>query len=107
MHWELLQRARAVDNQIFVATCSPARNSKQDDDDECEVKCDYEAYGFSLVVNPLGAVVGKCAHGVSTLVMDLDINEANTFRTNVPLEKQRRHDLYTVRYAENAGDDGV
>lgn len=24
-HWELLQRARAVDNQVFVATCSPAR----------------------------------------------------------------------------------
>ena len=25
-HWELLQRARAVDNQLFVATCSPARD---------------------------------------------------------------------------------
>jgi len=24
-HWELLQRARAVDNQLFVAACSPAR----------------------------------------------------------------------------------
>ena len=26
LHWELLQRARAVDNQLFVASCSPARN---------------------------------------------------------------------------------
>lgn len=26
VHWELLARARAVDNQLFVATCSPARN---------------------------------------------------------------------------------
>uniref|UniRef100_A0A3Q3BC04 omega-amidase n=1 Tax=Kryptolebias marmoratus TaxID=37003 RepID=A0A3Q3BC04_KRYMA len=25
-HWELLQRARAVDNQVFVATASPARD---------------------------------------------------------------------------------
>jgi hypothetical protein len=26
VHWELLAKARAVDNQLFVATCSPARN---------------------------------------------------------------------------------
>ncbi|RXK42609.1 hydrolase [Tremella mesenterica] len=26
MHWTLLQRARAVDNQIYVAMCSPARH---------------------------------------------------------------------------------
>ncbi|KAF7796518.1 hypothetical protein EIP86_007696 [Pleurotus ostreatoroseus] len=26
LHWELLQRARAVDNQIFFAMCSPARS---------------------------------------------------------------------------------
>ena len=26
-HWELLQRARAVDNQVFVLTCSPARDT--------------------------------------------------------------------------------
>ena len=25
-HWELLQRGRAVDNQCYVATASPARN---------------------------------------------------------------------------------
>lgn len=28
-HWELLQKARAVDNQLFVATCSPARRCVQ------------------------------------------------------------------------------
>ena len=26
LHWELLQRSRAVDNQIFFSMCSPARN---------------------------------------------------------------------------------
>lgn len=26
MHWELLQRARALDNQLYVVACSPARN---------------------------------------------------------------------------------
>lgn len=26
-HWELLAKSRAVDNQMFVAVCSPARNT--------------------------------------------------------------------------------
>jgi len=26
LHWELLQRGRAVDNQVFFSMCSPARD---------------------------------------------------------------------------------
>jgi len=26
LHWELLQRGRAVDNQVYVSMCSPARD---------------------------------------------------------------------------------
>lgn len=43
MHWTLLQRARAVDNQMFVSMCSPARNPG----------ASYQAWGHSMVVNPL------------------------------------------------------
>ncbi len=46
MHWELLQKARAVDNQLFVATCSPARNSE----------ASYQAWGHSTAVDPFGKV---------------------------------------------------
>ncbi|GFS09913.1 omega-amidase NIT2 [Elysia marginata] len=41
-HWELLQRVRAVDNQVYVASASPARNSKGD----------YIVWGHSCVVDP-------------------------------------------------------
>ncbi|KAM5275226.1 omega-amidase NIT2 isoform 4-T4 [Hipposideros larvatus] len=41
-HWELLQRGRAVDNQVYVATASPARDEK----------ASYVAWGHSTVVNP-------------------------------------------------------
>ena len=46
VHWELLQKARAVDNQLFVATCSPARNSE----------ASYQAWGHSTAVDPFGKV---------------------------------------------------
>ena len=48
-HWELLQRARAIDNQLFVATCSPARNPD----------ASYQAWGHSTVVSPW-AQVRRC-----------------------------------------------
>jgi predicted amidohydrolase len=46
VHWELLQRARAVDNQLFVAACSPARSPE----------ASYQAWGHSTVVSPWGEV---------------------------------------------------
>lgn len=51
--WELNQRSRAVDNQLFVAAISPARKEN--------VK--YVVYGYSLVVDPFGQVLTKADIG--------------------------------------------
>jgi omega-amidase len=47
-HWTLLQRARAVDEQVYVVAVSPARspNTKE-----------YQAWGHSSVVSPWGDVL--------------------------------------------------
>ncbi|XP_059633196.1 omega-amidase, chloroplastic-like isoform X2 [Cornus florida] len=42
LHWELLQRARAADCQLYVATCSPARDAG----------AGYVAWGHSTLVGP-------------------------------------------------------
>ena len=47
VHWELLQRARAVDGQLFVATCSPARGAEG-----------YLAWGHSTAVGPFAEILG-------------------------------------------------
>ncbi|XP_052454770.1 omega-amidase NIT2 [Carassius gibelio] len=50
-HWELLQRGRAVDNQVYVAAASPARDES----------ASYVAWGHSSVVNPWSVLsVGLC-----------------------------------------------
>ena len=41
-HWELLARARALDNQLFVASVSPARDES----------ATYHAWGHSTLVDP-------------------------------------------------------
>ncbi|WWD18124.1 hypothetical protein CI109_102573 [Kwoniella shandongensis] len=84
MHWTLLQRARAVDNQIYIAMCSPARHPE----------ASYQAYGHSSVVNPLGDVVVEAGHEPTTLYADIDTELLATTRKNLPVTVQRRFDVY-------------
>ncbi|XP_048396560.1 omega-amidase NIT2 isoform X1 [Stegostoma tigrinum] len=86
-HWELLQRARAVDNQVYVATVSPARNENDS----------YVAWGHSSVVNPWGEVVTKAGHTETIVYADIDLNYLADIREQIPILKQKRHDLYNVQ----------
>lgn len=43
LHWQLLAQARAVDNQVFMALCSPARDES----------AGYVAWGHSTLVGPV------------------------------------------------------
>ncbi|THH20930.1 hypothetical protein EW146_g499 [Bondarzewia mesenterica] len=55
LHWELLQRSRAIDNQVFFSMCSPAR----------DLSAGYHAWGHSMVVDPLGAKLAEAEDGES------------------------------------------
>lgn len=46
LHWSLLLRARAVDNQVYVTGVAPARNEN----------AEYKSHGHTTFVNPLGQV---------------------------------------------------
>lgn len=68
LHWELLQRARANDLQVFVATISPARDPSSE----------YVAWGHSTIVDPWGKIVNKAQEDESVVVADL--GTYNSFR---------------------------
>ncbi|KAI3955784.1 hypothetical protein MKW98_006144 [Papaver atlanticum] len=86
LHWELLQRARAVDNQLYVATCSPARDAS----------AGYTAWGHSTLVGPFGEVLATTEHDEAIVISEIDYSLLDLRRTNLPLEKQRRGDLYQL-----------
>ncbi|KAJ0032124.1 hypothetical protein NQD34_002205 [Periophthalmus magnuspinnatus] len=85
-HWELLQRARAVDNQVYVATASPARDET----------ASYVAWGHSTVVNPWGEVMSKAGPEEAVIYADIDLQYLADIRQQIPITTQRRNDLYTV-----------
>ncbi|GBF87953.1 nitrilase cyanide hydratase and apolipo N-acyltransferase family protein [Raphidocelis subcapitata] len=86
VHWELLAKARAVDNQLFVATCSPARSPE----------ASYQAWGHSTVVGPFAEVLATCEHEPATVFADIDYGQIAERRANMPLTQQRRSDLYEL-----------
>ncbi|KAJ2446227.1 Omega-amidase nit3 [Coemansia sp. RSA 2424] len=84
LHWELLLRARAVDNQIFTAACSPALDSS----------ATYHAWGHSTIVDPYARVVATTAEAEDIVYGSLDLDLAEEVRKSVPVSSQRRFDIY-------------
>ncbi|CAA2989688.1 omega-amidase, chloroplastic [Olea europaea subsp. europaea] len=86
LHWELLQRARAADCQLYVATCSPARDSNSS----------YVAWGHSTLVGPFGEVIATTEHDEAIVISEIDYSLIEQIRTFLPFQRQRRGDLYQL-----------
>ncbi|TDH70592.1 hypothetical protein CCR75_005001 [Bremia lactucae] len=91
-HWELLQRARAVDNQLYVAATSPARGPEGG----------YQAWGHSSVISPWGEVVATCGHGESIVYGEVNLEKVEEMRNNIPTSNQTRSDLYELVHKQSA-----
>jgi omega-amidase len=92
-HWELLQRARAVDNQCFVLTASPARSTETDPSSKYP---QYIAWGHSTIVSPWGDVVATMDENEGLVVADLGLSYIQQVRRGIPIGTQRRTDLYSL-----------
>jgi predicted amidohydrolase len=84
MHWRLQGQARAMDNQISVAMCSPAR----------DMSASYHAWGHSLIADPLAQVGVEAEEGETTVMWELENERIEEARRNIPLTNQRRFDVY-------------
>lgn len=81
-HWELLLRARALDNQVFVAAVSPAQSKS--------------AYGHSMLASPDGAVLLDCGEEEALRIAELDPALLEEMRYSIPVRSARRTDLYRL-----------
>ncbi|EFX70459.1 hypothetical protein DAPPUDRAFT_328325 [Daphnia pulex] len=90
-HWELLQRCRAVDNQVYVATASPARSESSS----------YVAWGHSSAVSPWGEVIASTDEKESVVYADIDLDFLEQIRSQIPITHQRRPDMYEVVQKKN------
>ena len=79
-HWEVLLRARAIENTCWVIAPnhwgphSPSRAS----------------YGRSMIIDPWGNVVAQCSDGVGYALARIDLDRMTTIRQQLPCLQHQR-----------------
>lgn len=86
-HWELSFRARALDNQIYLFGCAPAR----------DMEVSYHSWGHSIATNPWGEVMAQLDETEGILFAHADFEREDAIRDQLPLLRHRRVDLYELR----------
>jgi predicted amidohydrolase len=84
LHWKLQARARAMDNQVYVGLCSPAR----------DMSATYNAWGHSMIVDPMAEVLGELGDGEDIVYAELNGEKIEETRKGIPIYSQRRFDVY-------------
>jgi len=85
-HWEVLNRARAIENQVFVI--SPAQAGPQ--------LPEGESYGNSIIVDPWGDVLARApGEGECFVAADLDFERQDEVREKLPSLANRISAAYT------------
>ena len=85
-HWELSFRTRALDNQIYMVGCAPAR----------DVSAGYISWGHSIFTDPWGRVIDMLDENEGILLAELDMDYEEQVREELPLLKSRRKDMYKL-----------
>ena len=77
-HWEVLLRARAIENGAFVI--APA---------QCGIGGGVPTHGRSMVVDPWGTVLAQAPDGPGIVVADLDMDRVAQIRRQLPTQPGR------------------
>ena len=83
-HWEITFRAQALSNQIFAVGTAPAR----------DLQASYPSWGHSLVVEPWGSAVQEMDEKAGIQITEIDLDRTEVVRSQLPLLKHRRSDIY-------------
>lgn len=78
-HWELLLRARAVENQCYVVAAGQGGVHESG----------RRTFGHSMIIDPWGDVVAVLPEGEGVVVADLDAARLQSVRTRLPALQHR------------------
>jgi predicted amidohydrolase len=83
-HWHVLLRARAIENQLYVAAAAQIG----------ETQPGKQSYGRSLIADPWGLVVAQAPDEATVISAELDRARLDDVRAKLPSLKNRQADAY-------------
>jgi len=79
-HWEMLLRARAIENQVYVIAPNQfGKNPKS-----------FETHGHSMIVDPWGKILAEASDGSGLIMAEIDLAYLAQVRAQLPALAHRK-----------------
>lgn len=82
-HWEVLLRARAIENQVFAVGVMPGKGPGPS----------RNYYGHSLIADPWGKVLREFGYFEETDITEIDLEDVERIRQKLHSYRRKREDL--------------
>jgi len=101
-HWEVLVRARAIEDQVFMVAAGQIGSAPPH----------YQSYGRSMIVDPWGVVLAQAADTECFVAADVDFDVQTEMRDSLPSLRNRRPQAYRwpeddVQHGSNGAAESV
>ncbi|MFK7998433.1 MAG: carbon-nitrogen hydrolase family protein [Polyangiales bacterium] len=84
-HWEVLLRARAIEQQSYVLASAQVGSHVFVDGSGTR-----QSWGHAMIIDPWGTVLAQCGAGEGVAVADIDLAEVDRVRRQLPSLRHRR-----------------
>jgi len=88
-HWEILLRARAIENQAFVLAANQTGKTNPQ----------FDSWGHSMIVGPWGEILAEAGQEEGFVAADLDLAGQAEIRSRLPAVAHRRPDVFEGGFA--------
>ena len=86
MHLDTLARARAIENQMFLALCNSVGTAG-----------DTKNGGHSAIIDPWGEYLAKAGEAEEVISGQLDFSVIEGIRSSINVFRDRRPELYCIK----------
>ncbi|MFM1652864.1 carbon-nitrogen hydrolase family protein [Brevibacillus sp. B_LB10_24] len=90
-HWEVLLRARAIENQAYVIAPGQIGDNH-----------DMSCYGRSMIIDPWGNVIASASDLETTVLAAIDTGFIQEVRRKIPSLHNRRPEVYSLEIREGS-----